>query len=70
MAESLAGRKLCLRTDTDFVVRKPRKVFRLPTSDFRLPTSNFRLPASDLRLPTFRLETSDMTKFELRISDF
>ena len=41
-----------------FVLRKPRRVFRLLTSDFRLKTSYSKL------------QTSDLTKFELRISDF
>ena len=35
----------------------------LPTSDFQLPTSDFRLQIADF-------QTSDLTKFELRISDF
>ena len=37
----------------------------LPTSEFRLLTSDFRLYAS-----YFKLQTWDLTKFELRISDF
>ena len=41
--------------------------FCLPTSDFRLPTYDFRLTTSNFRL---RLQTSDLTKCELRISDF
>ena len=68
---------LCrFRRKEPFVVRKPRRVFRLlnsdfqlPNSDVRLPTSNFRLQTSDLRLHTsnFRLHTSD---FRLQTSDF
>jgi len=40
------------------VLRRPRRVFRLLTSDLRLKTSYFKL------------QTSDLTKFELRISNF
>ena len=51
-------RVLISKTAMVFIVcklRKPRRIFRLPTSDLR---------------PYFKLQTSDLTKFELRISDF
>ena len=41
----------------------------LPTSDFRPPTSDFRLPTY-LYFDFIILQTSDLTKCELRISDF
>ena len=78
----LGQTKDCLRRDCQlrssilfpYESRGGSSDFWLPTCDFRLPTSDFQLPTSDFRLPTsnfrLRLQTSDLTKCELRISDF